>query len=159
MEHFNSSFMHLINNIRCKTISFTRDELLNIRQNTPQNLLPDFDYSDVLLNVVVGGAAALINTACAFKRLYFICFVSFQRCPSGGCSGTYFIFFVYSINNFCDNILNAGTICMQTTLLFIVKSVSQALHYLQSAFDIVQFRLCQLKLVLNTDKTSLMFFF
>ncbi len=29
------------------TISFTRDDLLNIRQNTPQNLLPDFDYSDV----------------------------------------------------------------------------------------------------------------
>ncbi len=43
------------------TISFTRDELLNIRQNTPQTLLPDFDYSDVLLNVVVGGVAALIK--------------------------------------------------------------------------------------------------
>ncbi|KAI2653902.1 putative RNA-directed DNA polymerase from transposon BS [Labeo rohita] len=43
------------------TISFTRDELLNIRQNTPQNLLPVFDYSDVLLNIVVGGAAALIR--------------------------------------------------------------------------------------------------
>ncbi len=39
------------------TISFTRDELLNIRQNTPQNLLLDFDYSDVLLDIVVGGAA------------------------------------------------------------------------------------------------------
>ncbi len=39
-------------------ISFTRDGLLNIRQNTPQNLLPDFDYSDVLLNVVVGGSNA-----------------------------------------------------------------------------------------------------
>ncbi|KAL0158825.1 hypothetical protein M9458_046901 [Cirrhinus mrigala] len=43
------------------TISFTRDELLNIRQNTPQNLLPVFDYSDVLLNIVVGGVAALIR--------------------------------------------------------------------------------------------------
>ncbi|KAL0180398.1 hypothetical protein M9458_025840, partial [Cirrhinus mrigala] len=43
------------------TVSFTRDELLNIRQNTPQNLLPAFDYSDVLLNIVVGGAAALIK--------------------------------------------------------------------------------------------------
>jgi len=42
-------------------ISFTRDELLNIRQYTPQNLLPDFDYSDVLLNVVVGAAAALFR--------------------------------------------------------------------------------------------------
>ncbi len=38
------------------TISFTRDELLNIWQNAPQNLLPDFDYSDVLLDIV-----ALVN--------------------------------------------------------------------------------------------------
>ncbi len=43
------------------TISFTRDELLNIRQNTPQNLLPDFDYSDALLDIIVGGAAALFR--------------------------------------------------------------------------------------------------
>ncbi len=42
-------------------ISVTRDELLNIRQNTPQNLLPDFDYSDVLLDIVVGGAVALVK--------------------------------------------------------------------------------------------------
>ncbi len=42
-------------------ISFTRDELLNIRQNTPQNILPDFDYSDVLLDIVVGGAVALVK--------------------------------------------------------------------------------------------------
>ncbi len=28
--------------------------MLNIQQNTPQNLLPDFDYSDVLLDIVVG---------------------------------------------------------------------------------------------------------
>ncbi len=38
------------------TISSTRDDLLNIRQNTPQNLLPDFDFSDVLLDIVFGGA-------------------------------------------------------------------------------------------------------
>ncbi len=43
------------------TISFTRDELLNIRQNTPQNILLDFDYSDVLLDIVVGGAAVLFR--------------------------------------------------------------------------------------------------
>ncbi len=44
------------------TISFTRDELLNIRQNTPQNLLPDFDYLDVLLDWIVdGGAIALVK--------------------------------------------------------------------------------------------------
>ncbi len=41
------------------TISFTRDELLNIRQNAPQNLLPDFDYSDVLLDI--GRAVALVK--------------------------------------------------------------------------------------------------
>ncbi|KAL0175519.1 hypothetical protein M9458_027849, partial [Cirrhinus mrigala] len=43
------------------TVSFTRDELLNIQQNPPQNILPVFDYSDVLLNIVVGGAAVLIT--------------------------------------------------------------------------------------------------
>ncbi len=43
------------------TISFTRDELLNIRQNTPQNLLPFFYYLDILLDIVVGGAAVLFR--------------------------------------------------------------------------------------------------
>ncbi len=43
------------------TISFTRNELLNIQQNTPQNLLPVFDYSYVLLNMVVSGAATLFR--------------------------------------------------------------------------------------------------
>ncbi len=42
-------------------ISFTRDELLNIRQNTPQKLLPDFDYSVVLLDTIVGGAVVLVK--------------------------------------------------------------------------------------------------
>ncbi len=42
-------------------ISFTRDELLNIRQNTPQKLLPDFDYSVVLLDIIVGGAVVLVK--------------------------------------------------------------------------------------------------
>ncbi len=42
-------------------VSFTRDELLNIRQNTPHNLLPDFDYSDALLDIIVGGAAVLFR--------------------------------------------------------------------------------------------------
>ncbi len=56
------------------TISVTRDELLNIRQNTPHNLVPDFDYSDVLLDIVVGGAAAL--------------FRCFRMCRSGKRAGT-----------------------------------------------------------------------
>ncbi|XP_043084852.1 uncharacterized protein LOC122331469 [Puntigrus tetrazona] len=44
------------------TIVFTRDELLNIRQTTPQNISPVFDYSDVLLNIVVSGAAVLVKS-------------------------------------------------------------------------------------------------
>ncbi|KAK3538551.1 hypothetical protein QTP86_006715 [Hemibagrus guttatus] len=45
---------------------FTRDELLDIRQNTPHNILPVFNYSDVLLDIVVGGAVALFK--CFKKR-------------------------------------------------------------------------------------------
>ncbi len=43
------------------TISFTREELLKILQNTSQNILPDFDYSYVLLDIVFGGAATLFR--------------------------------------------------------------------------------------------------
>ncbi len=49
-------------------ISFTRDELLNIRQNTPQNIIPDFNYSDVLLNILVGGAVALFKRFRTHRR-------------------------------------------------------------------------------------------
>ncbi len=42
-------------------ISFTRDELLDIRQYTPPDISPVFDYSDVLLDIVVCGATALIK--------------------------------------------------------------------------------------------------
>lgn len=47
-------------------ISFTRDKLLDIRQHTSPNISPVFDYSDVLLDILVGGAAALITR---FKRM------------------------------------------------------------------------------------------
>ncbi len=40
-------------------ISFTRNKLLDIRNSTPDNLLPTFDHSDVLLDILVGGAAFL----------------------------------------------------------------------------------------------------
>ncbi len=53
------------------TISFTRDDLLNIRQKTPQNLLWDFDYSDVLLDIVVGGAIGLVNRFRTRRRGHF----------------------------------------------------------------------------------------
>ncbi len=52
-------------------ISFTRDDLLNIRQKTPQNLLWDFDYSDLLLDIVVGGAIALVNRFRTRRRGHF----------------------------------------------------------------------------------------
>ncbi len=42
-------------------ICFTRDELLDIRKYTPPNISPDFVYSDVLLDIVVGGAAVLFR--------------------------------------------------------------------------------------------------
>ncbi len=50
------------------SISFTRDELLDIRQHTPDNFFPVFEYSDALLDVLVGGAAALVKRAQAEKR-------------------------------------------------------------------------------------------
>ncbi len=42
-------------------ISFTRDELLDIRKYTPPDISPVFIYSDVLLDIVVGGAAVLFR--------------------------------------------------------------------------------------------------
>ncbi len=50
------------------SISFTRDELLDIRQHTSDNFLPVFDYSDALFNVLVGGAAILLKRALRRKR-------------------------------------------------------------------------------------------
>ncbi|XP_051523496.1 uncharacterized protein LOC127423333 [Myxocyprinus asiaticus] len=47
-------------------VSFTRDELLNIRQHIPANLFPDFEYSDVLLDILVGGMAVLFK--CTMRR-------------------------------------------------------------------------------------------
>ncbi len=49
------------------TISFTRDELLDIRQHTPDNFFPVFVYSDALLDVLVGGAAVLVKRALRWK--------------------------------------------------------------------------------------------
>ncbi len=42
-------------------ISFTRDELLDIWKYTPPDISPDLVYSDVLLYIVVGGAAVLFR--------------------------------------------------------------------------------------------------
>ncbi len=43
-------------------ISFTRDELLDIRQHTPDNFFPFFEYSDALLDVLVGGGSGPSQT-------------------------------------------------------------------------------------------------
>ncbi len=50
------------------SISFTRDELLDIRQHTPDNFFPVFEYSDALLDVLVGGAVVLVKRALRRKR-------------------------------------------------------------------------------------------
>ncbi len=42
-------------------ISFTRDQLMNIRNYTPTDILPVFVYSDVLLDIAVGGEAVLFR--------------------------------------------------------------------------------------------------
>ncbi len=42
-------------------ISFTIYELLDIRKYTLTDFSPDFVYSDVLLDIVVGGAAVLFR--------------------------------------------------------------------------------------------------
>ncbi len=50
------------------SISFTRDELLDIRQHTPDNFFQFFEYSDALLDVLVGGAAVLVKRTLRRKR-------------------------------------------------------------------------------------------
>ncbi len=49
-------------------ISFTRNELLDIRNSTPDNLLPTFEHSDVLLDILVGGATFLFKRSRRRKR-------------------------------------------------------------------------------------------
>ncbi len=49
-------------------ISFTRNELLDIRNSTPDNLLPTFEHSDVLLDILVRGAAFLYKRSRRRKR-------------------------------------------------------------------------------------------
>ncbi|KAL0153421.1 hypothetical protein M9458_051259 [Cirrhinus mrigala] len=49
-------------------ISFSRNELLDIRNSTPDNFLPTFEHSDVLLDILVGGAAFLYKRSKRRKR-------------------------------------------------------------------------------------------
>ncbi len=56
----------VFNNI--PAISFTRGELLDIRKYTPPDISPDYVYSDVLLDIVVGGAAVLFRLFSTRRR-------------------------------------------------------------------------------------------
>ncbi len=49
-------------------ISFTRNELMDIRNSTPDNLLPTFEDPDVLLDILVGEAAFLYKRPRRHKR-------------------------------------------------------------------------------------------
>ncbi len=49
-------------------ISFTRNELLDIRNSTPDNLLLMFEQSDIFLDILVGGAAFLYKLSRRSKR-------------------------------------------------------------------------------------------
>lgn len=48
-------------------VSFTRNELL-LRNSTPNNFLPTFEHSDILLDILVGGAAILYKRSKRRKR-------------------------------------------------------------------------------------------
>ncbi len=79
--------------------------------------------------------------------------------PQGSVLGP--ILFSSYIINLCDKLPNAKNhlYADDTAIYCCASSASQALHCLQLAFDIVQFPLCQLKMVLNTDKTNFILFF
>ncbi len=49
-------------------ISFTKNKLLDIRNSTPDKLLPTFEHSDILLDILVGGAAFLYKRSRRRKR-------------------------------------------------------------------------------------------
>ncbi|XP_051508775.1 uncharacterized protein LOC127414611 [Myxocyprinus asiaticus] len=59
-------------------VSFNRDELLNIRHHVPDNLFLVFEYSDFLLDILVGGAALLFKRRRRGRRAGAL--VKLRRC-------------------------------------------------------------------------------
>ena len=78
--------------------------------------------------------------------------------PQGSILGP--LLFTIYVNNLCDNLPNTESHCYadDTVIYCSSPSVLQCFEYLQSAFDIVQSRLTELKLVLNANKSKTMLF-
>ena len=49
-------------------ITFTREDLLNIRQSTPQTFSPVFTHPESFLDILFGGAAALCGAWTSRRR-------------------------------------------------------------------------------------------
>lgn len=77
--------------------------------------------------------------------------------PQGSILGP--LLFSLYVNNLCDNLSNAAFhfYADDTIIHCSSSSVVQTLEFLQSAFDVVQSHLTQLKLVLNADQIHLVF--
>ena len=101
--------------------------------------------------------AAVNVVVCPGRQVFFL----FSPCPKG-CATRFHIraYVVHNLCNLCDNLSYAVShLYADDTVIYCSSSSAlKSLELLQSAFDTVQFRLPQLKLVLNADESDTMLF-